>query len=94
MDVPRHGIAVSPGVAIAEAHCLHSSLSVGVTASSVEHKLLTELALFETALHQTATELQELHAKVSSQIGDDEAEFLVFIWRLRTMSRCPTRFVV
>ncbi len=73
MNGPLQGIAVSPGIAIAKAHCLHDIPPVRAAIPLDESRLLTELAVFEAALHRTTAELQELNAKVSAQVGDDEA---------------------
>ncbi len=43
MNGPLHGIAVSPGVAIAAAHCFHNIPAVRAAAVD-ESRLLTELS--------------------------------------------------
>lgn len=73
MGSPLRGIAVSPGVAIATAHCLHDIPATRAAMPTDESQNLIELAVFETALQETATELQQLHSKVLSQTGEEEA---------------------
>ena len=67
------GIAVSPGVAIARAHCLRDIPVGSVTDPIDETEVLDELSRFEEALQLTATELQVLRDKVATQIGEHEA---------------------
>ena len=67
------GIAVSPGVAIARAHCLHDIPIGSVTEPLDETEVLDQLSRFEEALQLTATELQILRDKVAAQVGKAEA---------------------
>ncbi len=67
------GIAVSPGVAIASARCLHNLPPTHAASHVDESRLLIELAAFETALQNTVGELQALRDKVASRVGEEEA---------------------
>ena len=67
------GIAVSPGVAIGRAQCLHSIPIAPKQEPVDEASVLDELAAFEEATKETAVELEALHEKVTQQIGTDEA---------------------
>ncbi|NIL96852.1 MAG: phosphoenolpyruvate--protein phosphotransferase [Planctomycetales bacterium] len=67
------GIAVSPGVAIARAHCLHEIPVGSVTDPIDESEVLAELGRFEEALQLTDHELAALRDKVSVQLGKSEA---------------------
>ncbi len=67
------GVAVSPGVAIARAHCLHDIPVGSVTDLIDESNVLAELAHFEDALQRTAAELEGLRQKVATEVGDKEA---------------------
>lgn len=69
----RKGIAVSPGVAVGSAYCIHE-IFVGPEGKPLaEAEVLAELDRFEQAVEKTAADLQALHHKVSSQIGKKEA---------------------
>jgi phosphotransferase system enzyme I (PtsI) len=67
------GIAVSPGVAIARALCVHDIPSIHLPDPVKEFGLINELALFESGWHDTVVELREIHAKVMAQVGEDDA---------------------
>ena len=67
------GVAVSPGIAIARAHCLHDIPVGSAIDPDRETVVLDELASFERALQLTATELQVLYDKVAAQVGDSPA---------------------
>jgi phosphotransferase system enzyme I (PtsI) len=67
------GVAVSPGVAIARAQCLHDIPVGSVTDLIDESKVVAELARFEDALQRTAADLEGLRQKVAAEVGDEEA---------------------
>ena len=67
------GVAVSPGVAIARAHCLHDIPVGSVIDPTDETGALDELSSFEEALQLTVKELQGLYEKVAVQVGKAEA---------------------
>lgn len=69
----RKGIAVSPGVAIGTAYCI-SEIFVNPDTKRLEDREVTsELARYETARDSTAADLRALQAKVTSQVGREEA---------------------
>ncbi len=69
----RKGIAVSPGVAVGTAYCIHE-IFVGAEGKPLnEGEALQELARFERAVEDTVTDLRALHHKVATQVGRKEA---------------------
>jgi len=69
----RKGIAVSPGVAVGTAYCI-SEIFVNPDTKRLEDSEVTaELARYETARDKTAADLRALEAKVTSQVGREEA---------------------
>ena len=71
----RRGIAVSPGVVVAKAYCIHettiTTLESGVLG---DEQALAELARFNEARERTLTDLRTAHQKVADQVGHQEAE--------------------
>jgi phosphotransferase system enzyme I (PtsI) len=70
--MPR-GIPVSPGVAVGTAYCIHEIFVDPDTKRLEDHEITAELAYYETARDQAATELRALQHKVEQQVGHDEA---------------------
>ena len=69
----RKGIAVSPGVAVGTAYCIHQ-IFVGPTGKPLaEEEVLAELARYELAIEKTVADLHALHHKVATQVGEKEA---------------------
>jgi phosphotransferase system enzyme I (PtsI) len=69
----RKGIAVSPGVAVGTAYCIHDIFVNPDTKRLEPHQVTAELAAFESARDKTAKDLRALQNKVESQLGRDEA---------------------
>lgn len=70
---PHHGLAVSPGVAVGTAYCIHE-IFVGNEAETIDAAQVgDELRRYESACEKTAAELTALRTKVESQVGADEA---------------------
>ena len=67
------GLAVSPGVGIGSAYCLHEIPVTPLAGPLDEEATLTELARYEEACRAATAELESLHEKVISQVGADEA---------------------
>lgn len=69
----RKGLAVSPGVAVGTAYCIHS-VFVNPDAKRLENQEVTaELARYEAARDKVAIELRNLQRKVERQVGPEEA---------------------
>ena len=69
----RKGLAVSPGVSVGTAYCIHS-IFVNPDAKRLENQEVTaELARYETARDKVASELRNLQRKVERQVGPEEA---------------------
>lgn len=69
----RRGIAVSPGVAVGRAYCIHEVFVNPVTKRLVDSEVNAELARYEKACDRTAADLRALQSKVLQQVGHDEA---------------------
>ncbi len=69
----RKGIAVSPGVAIGTAYCLHEIFVNPETKLIADSEITGELARYETARDRAAADLHALQRKVAAQVGRDEA---------------------
>jgi phosphotransferase system enzyme I (PtsI) len=72
MQNVRKGIAVSPGVAIGIAYCIHE-IYVADAQPLSESTLDEELERYENALGQTEAELHAIYQKVATQVGPKEA---------------------
>jgi phosphotransferase system enzyme I (PtsI) len=69
----RKGIAVSPGVAVGTAYCIHE-IFVDPDAKRLEDREITaELARYEAARDRVSDELQALQQKVGMQVGREAA---------------------
>ncbi len=69
----RKGIGVSPGVAVGTAYCIHEIFVNPTTRRLAEAEVLPELDRYEKARDATAADLRALHAKVASQVGQEQA---------------------
>lgn len=67
------GLAVSPGVTVGKAYCIHEIFVNPETRQLAETETLAELDRYDQAREKTAADLHALHAKVASQVGDAEA---------------------
>jgi phosphotransferase system enzyme I (PtsI) len=71
--VMRVGLAVSPGVAIGKAYCIHEIFVGPETQPLDDAQILSELAHYDRAREKTAADLQALYSKVHSQVGQSQA---------------------
>jgi phosphotransferase system enzyme I (PtsI) len=69
----RKGIAVSPGVAVGTAYCIHEIFVNPDTKRLADREVTAELANYETARDKTAADLRALRTKVEQQVGPEEA---------------------
>ncbi len=69
----RKGIAVSPGVAVGRAYCVHEIFVSGSGRVTSDVEAHAELKRYEEATAQTAADLRALYHKVSRQVGEEEA---------------------
>src|ERR1051325_6274150 len=69
----RKGIGVSPGVAVGTAYCIHEIFVNPNTRRLADAEVRPELAKYEQAREATAGDLRALHAKVASQVGQEQA---------------------
>lgn len=70
----RKGIAVSPGVAVGTAYCIHEIFVNPETHRLEASSVTAELGRWEDALEKTADDLRALETKVAAQIGRNEAD--------------------
>ena len=67
------GIAVSPGVAVGTAYCIHE-IFVNPSAEPLrDHEVPSELSRYDAACEQVHGELRAMSQKVSRQVGDEAA---------------------
>lgn len=69
----RKGIAVSPGVTIGTAYCIHEVFVDPGRGLLQPHEVVGELARFENARKRSIDDLRLLQAKVQQQVGKDAA---------------------
>jgi phosphotransferase system enzyme I (PtsI) len=69
----RKGIAVSPGVAIGLAYCIHEIYVSPDTKLLADSEVTAELAGYETARDKAAADLRALQRKVESQVNREAA---------------------
>lgn len=69
----RRGIAVSPGVAIGPAYCIHEIFVNPDTKRLEDDEVTAELARYENARNKAAEDLRALQSKVAQQVGQQEA---------------------
>lgn len=70
----RKGLAVSPGVAVGTAYCIHEIFVNPATRRLEESEVLPELTRYEQARDRAADELHALHDKVAAQVGPEQAK--------------------
>ncbi len=70
----RRGVAVSPGVVVGVAYCIHEVFVDPRGKPLEEQELLQELEAFDQAVEKAAADLRALYDKVASQVGSQEAE--------------------
>src|SRR4051794_25172318 len=69
----KKGVPVSPGVAVAPAHCVGEVLTHHEPYTLDDAGLSGELGRFERALGAVARELDDTISRVAKQIGEEEA---------------------
>ncbi len=69
----RKGIAVSPGVSIGAAYCIHEVFVEPGRGRLESHEVAGELAKFENARKRSIADLRVLQQKVEQQVGKDSA---------------------
>ncbi|MBP63178.1 MAG: phosphoenolpyruvate--protein phosphotransferase [Planctomycetaceae bacterium] len=69
----RKGIAVSPGVAVGTAYCVHEIFVNPDTKRLEDGEVTAELARYETARDQAGEDLRSMRKKVEAQVGQEEA---------------------
>ncbi len=69
----RKGIAVSPGVTIGKAYCIHEVFVDPGRGILESHEVAEELAKFENARKRSIADLQSLQIKVQQQVSQDAA---------------------
>jgi phosphoenolpyruvate-protein phosphotransferase len=69
----RKGIAVSPGVTIGTAYCIHEVFVDPGRGLLAPHEIAGELAKFDNARKRSISDLQALQMKVSRQVGKEAA---------------------
>src|SRR5262249_50382079 len=68
------GLAVSPGVAVGTAYCIHEIYFDRQAHPLEDDQVVQEWDRFERATERTAADLRALYHKVATQVGPDEAE--------------------
>src|SRR5262245_52807951 len=85
----KKGVPVSPGVAVAHAHCVDEIITSHEPYTLDDGNVASEVSRFERACSAVTHELDNTISRVSKQIGDDEAG----IFRAhRQLLRDPTLF--
>lgn len=69
----RKGLAVSPGVAVGTAYCIHEIFVNPDTKRLADQEITAELARYEAARDKVTAELRTLQRKVERQVGAEEA---------------------
>ena len=76
MSFTMHGIGVSEGIAIGQAHLLsHATLEVAHYTVR-EHEVANEIARFDAAIKEVQAELQTLHENMAANVPAELAAFL------------------
>jgi phosphotransferase system enzyme I (PtsI) len=70
----RRGLAVSPGVAVGTAYCIHEIYFDRQAQPLEDDQVVQEWDRFERALERTEADLRALYQKVATQVGPQEAE--------------------
>ena len=84
----RKGIAVSPGVAVGTAYCIHEIFVDPDKKRLEEQEITAELARYETARDRAGVDLRALRKKVEAQVGQEEAA----IFRVHETILCDPAF--
>lgn len=69
----RKGLAVSPGIAVGTAYCIHEIYVNPDTKRLADQEVTAELARYEAARDKVANELRNLQRKVETQVGQEES---------------------
>src|ERR1019366_8987 len=69
----KKGVPVSPGVAVAHAHCVEEVITSHEPYTLDDASLSGEVNRFERACAAAAREIEETISRVTRQIGDEEA---------------------
>lgn len=69
----RKGIAVSPGVTIGTAYCIHEVFVAPDRERLEPEEVASEVARFEAARKKSITDVRALHVKLERQVGKDAA---------------------
>ncbi len=69
----RKGIAVSPGIAVGTAYCIHEIFVDPDTQRLESSEVTAELAAYESAREKAVVDLKALQNKVETQVGRDES---------------------
>lgn len=69
----RKGIAVSPGVTIGTAYCIHEVFVAPDRETLRPDEIASEVARFEAARKQSLADVRALHTKLDRQVGKDAA---------------------
>ena len=69
----RKGVAVSPGVAVGTAYCIHEIFVDPDAKRLADREVTAELARYEAARDRVGAELQALQQKVGKQVGREAA---------------------
>jgi phosphoenolpyruvate-protein phosphotransferase len=69
----KKGVPVSPGVAVARAHCVDQVQASRTPGTLGDAELTVEVSRFERACAAAGRDLEETIARVARQIGEDEA---------------------
>ena len=69
----KKGVPVSPGVAVAHAHCVEEVITSHEPYTQDDASLSGEVNRFERACAAASREIEETISRVSRQIGDEEA---------------------
>ncbi len=69
----KKGIAVSPGVAVGTAYCIHEIFVNPDTKRLEDREITAELAQYEYARDKTTEDLHALQKKVEAQVGHEQA---------------------
>jgi phosphotransferase system enzyme I (PtsI) len=70
----RRGLAVSPGVAVGTAYCIHEIYFDRQAHPLEDDQVVQEWDRLERAIERTAADLRALYHKVATQVGSQEAE--------------------
>src|SRR5688572_17097622 len=75
--VLRGGVAVSPGVAVGKAYCIHDIFLGDESRPLDDAAVLHELARYDAAREKTAADLKAVYKKVFDQLGEHQASIFL-----------------